>query len=59
MIWAIVGGMMNAPVQRSSAMSRHSSSASTRGVKTLVPPATNVARVVMNVATWNSGPQFR
>ena len=30
-----------------------------RGVNTLLPPARNVARVVMNVATWNSGPQLR
>ena len=37
-ICSMVGGMMNAPVQRSASMTRHSSSASTRGVKTLVPP---------------------
>ena len=40
-------------------MSRHSSSASTRGVNTLVPPCRNVASVEKNVAMWNSGPQFR
>ena len=46
-------------MQRSASMSRHSSSASTRGVNTFVPPKWNVASVVMNVAMWNSGPQFR
>ncbi len=51
--------MMKPPVQPSSAMSRHSSSASTLGVKTFVPPDRKVARVVMKVATWNRGPQFR
>ena len=40
-------------------MSRHSSSASTRRMNTLVPPATNVANVCINVPMWNSGPQFR
>ena len=55
----MVGGMRNAPVQRSVAMIRHSSSASTRGVNTFVPPISSVASVVMNVATWNSGPEFR
>ena len=43
----------------SASISRHSSSASTRGVNTLVPPITNVASVAQNVAMWNSGPQFR
>ncbi len=55
----MVGPITNAPVQRSSAIKRHSSSASTRRVKTLVPPKWNVASVVMNVATWNNGPEFK
>ena len=55
----IVGPRTKAPVHRSDSMSRQSSSGSTRRVKTFVPAATNVASVVMNVATWNNGPQFR
>ena len=51
--------MRNAPVHRSDSINRHSSSASTRGVNTLVPASWNVAIVVINVATWNSGPEFR
>ena len=46
-------------MQRSASISRHSSSASTRGVNTFVPPWRYVARVDQNVAMWNSGPQFR
>ena len=59
MIWSMVGGMMNAPLHRSVEITRHSSSASTRGVNTLTPPNTYVASVVMSVAMWNIGPQFR
>ena len=58
-IAAIVGGWRNAPVQCSASMMRHSSSASARGTKTLVPPATKVASVVLNVPTWKSGPALR
>ena len=40
-------------------MIRHSSSASTRRVSTLVPPMRMVAKVVMRVAMWNIGPELR
>lgn len=40
-------------------MSRQSSSASTRRVITLVPPIPSTANVVISVAMWNMGPEFR
>jgi hypothetical protein len=49
-ICAEVGPMRNAPLHCSISISRQSSSASTRGVKTLVPPMTNVASVAQKVA---------
>ncbi len=58
-ICLIVGPTTNAPVHCSVSMSRQSSSASMRRVNTFVPAATNVASVVMKVAMWNNGPQFR
>ncbi len=62
-LWAIiassVGPMITACVQRCASITAHISAASARRTNTLRPPWCNVALVLMNVATWNSGPEFR